>query len=352
MYAILRTERLHGIASACAHNFRTKYAKNVDPKKSHLNRILIDKLDLHSRADQGSDAGTYDERLEEYYKNKNVKVKKNSVMAMEFVLTASPEFFKKSSTEKINKWVQSQLNFMKKEFGDQVQLAVLHLDETSPHLHFFVSVEETKVQKYKNRYGSGEKTVCSLNADRYNPIFLQKLQDRYAEYNKKYNLKRGMRNSKAVHMEIKEWQEMIKSFLEKKDYTSVIESVLDTVPTIMGACKIETVKKVISPILNQLMKQSKAARITLEMLPEKVQHINSLIEEQEKLNQELKDKKEYYIEAINAKIADNQEIMKLQQEVIRLQALIPGGGGTDNDIPATIAVAEKLTPNKKSVRTL
>ncbi len=64
MYAILRTERLHGISSACAHNFRTKYAKNVDPKKSHLNRILIDKLDLHSRAEEGSDAGTYDQGLE------------------------------------------------------------------------------------------------------------------------------------------------------------------------------------------------------------------------------------------------------------------------------------------------
>ena len=313
---------------------------------------MIDNLDLNSRADQGSDAGTYDERLQEYYKNKNVKIKKNSVMAMEFVLTASPDFFKKSSPEKINKWVQSQLNFMKKEFGDQVQLAVLHLDETSPHLHFFVSVEETKVQKYKNRYGSGEKTVCSLNADRYNPIYLQKLQDRYAEYNKKYGLKRGMRNSKAVHMEIKEWQEMVKGFLEKKDYSKVIDSILDTVPVFMGACKMETVKSVLKPLLNQLMKQSKAARITLEMLPEKVQQINKLIEDQEALNNELSEKRDYYLEAINKKIADNAEIEKLKNEVARLQALLPGGGGTDNDTSATMAVVEKLTPNKKSVRTI
>ena len=75
--------------------------------------------------------------------------------------------------------------------------------------------------------------------------------------------------------------------MEKKDYSKVIDSILDTVPVFMGACKMETVKSVLKPLLNQLMKQSKAARITLEMLPEKVQQINKLIEDQEALNNEL-----------------------------------------------------------------
>ena len=296
----------------------------------------------------GSDTGTYDDRLLDYYKNKNAKVKQNSVMAMEFVLTASPEFFEKATPEKLNRWKKSQLNFMKKEFGDQVQFAVLHLDEKTPHLHFFVSVEETKMQKYKNRYGSGEKLVCSLNADRYNPIFLQKLQDRYAEYNKKYGLERGMRNSKAVHTELKEFQAQVKEFLDKKDYTSVIDNLLEKVPVFMGACKIETVKKVLTPVLNTLMKQSKAARITLKELPEKVQFINSLIEENEELNKELKEKKNYYIEAINEKIADKNKILELEEEVKRLEALVPKvAPAVGNN-----ATVEKLTPNKKSVRTI
>ena len=348
MYAILRTKRLSGISSACAHNLRTKYAKNVDKTKSHLNEIIIDNLDLSTRANMGSDTGTYDDRLLDYYKNKNAKVKQNSVMAMEFVLTASPEFFEKATPEKLNRWKKSQLNFMKKEFGDQVQFAVLHLDEKTPHLHFFVSVEETKMQKYKNRYGSGEKLVCSLNADRYNPIFLQKLQDRYAEYNKKYGLERGMRNSKAVHTELKEFQAQVKEFLDKKDYTSVIDNLLEKVPVFMGACKIETVKKVLTPVLNTLMKQSKAARITLKELPEKVQFINSLIEENEELNKELKEKKNYYIEAINEKIADKNKILELEEEVKRLEALVPKvAPAVGNN-----ATVEKLTPNKKSVRTI
>ena len=348
MYAILRTKRLSGISSACAHNLRTKYANNVDKTKSHLNEIIIDNLDLSARANMGSDTGTYDDRLLDYYKNKNAKVKQNSVMAMEFVLTASPEFFEKATPEKLNRWKKSQLNFMKKEFGDQVQFAVLHLDEKTPHLHFFVSVEETKMQKYKNRYGSGEKLVCSLNADRYNPIFLQKLQDRYAEYNKKYGLERGMRNSKAVHSELKEFQAQVKEFLDKKDYSTVIDKLIEKIPQVAGFCKVEKVREFFKPVLNDLMKQSKAARITLEKLPEKVRYINSLIEDNEVLNADLKNKKEYYVEAINSKIADNKKIMELEQEVKRLEALVP----KVDPAVGNNATVDKLTQNKKSVRTI
>ena len=352
MYAILRTKRLSGISSACAHNLRTKYAKNVDKTKSHLNEILIDNLKLSQRAELGSQVGTYDELLLDYYKNINAETRKNSVLALEFMVTASPKFFKNAPKDKIDKWKNDQLAFMKKEFGDQVQFAVLHLDEKTPHMHFFVSVEETKVKKYKNRYGSGEKVSTSLNADRYNPIYLQKLQDRYANAHKKYGLKRGLRNSKAIHQELKDFQHQVKEFLDKKDYTQVIDNLLEKVPVFMGTCRIETVKKVLAPVLNTLMKQSKAARITLKELPEKVQFINSLIEENEELNEELKNRKQYYIEAINEKVADKKRILELEKEVKRLEALVPGGGGTDNDTSTTFGVVDKLTQNKKSVRTI
>lgn len=347
MYAILRTKRLHGLESACTHNLRTKKAKNVDPTRSHLNQILVDKLNLNERAKKGPTAGTYDDRLSEYYKTIGAKVKEDSVLAMEFVLTASPKFFKNASKEKIEKWKKTQMEFLQKEFGDQLQFVILHLDETSPHLHVITSVEETKIHKYKNRYGSCEKMVCSVNADRYNPIYLQKLQDRYAVTNAKFGLSRGLRNSKAVHTELKEFQVMIKEFLDKKDYTNVIDQIVDNIPVFLGACKIEKVREAFTPILNQLMKQSKAARLTLKMLPEKVQFINSLIEENEKLNKELKEKKEDYVEAINSKIADNQLIYELRNEVKRLQALVPGGdiddGGGQIDNTLVSKSTRKLT---------
>jgi hypothetical protein len=324
MYAIIRTERLTSLHQACAHNLRTKYSKNVDKTKTPLNEIIVDNLQLSERAAIGADAGTYDERILKYYKEKNVKVKKNSVLAMEFMLTASPEFFQNASKQEFNSWKKAQLNFMKKEFGDQVQFAVLHLDEKSPHFHFFISVEETKIQKYKNRYGAGEKLVSSLNADRYNPEFLVKLQDRYAQANKKFNLTRGLRNSKAVHRELKDFYTEVKKFLEQDDYyTDVVDNLIKKIPSVMGVCKVKDVSEFFKPVINKLMRQSKSTRIVLKDLPQKIKYANDLLEQYTQLNNDIKETRDYYKEAINAKIADDKKIQELQKEVERLKQFEP-----------------------------
>lgn len=324
MYAIIRTERLNSLQQACAHNLRTKYSKNVDKTKTPLNEIIVDNLQLSERAAIGADAGTYDQRILKYYQEKNVKVKKNSVLAMEFVLTASPEFFENATKQEFNSWKKAQLNFMKKEFGDQVQFAVLHLDEKSPHFHFFISVEETKIQKYKNRYGAGEKLVTSLNADRYNPEFLVKLQDRYAEANKKFNLTRGLRNSKAVHKELKDFYTEVKKFLEQDDYyTDVVDNLIKKIPSVMGVCKIQDVSKLFKPVINKLMRQSKSTRIVLKDLPQKIKFANELLEQYTQLNNDIKETRDYYKEAINAKIDDDKKIQELEKEVARLKEFEP-----------------------------
>ena len=74
-----------------------------------------------------------------------MKSRKNSVVAMEFVLTASPEFFK--NNHKSN-WAQHQLEFIKNEWGDNCKLAVIHKDESTDHIHGGFT-EETKTQRFK-----------------------------------------------------------------------------------------------------------------------------------------------------------------------------------------------------------
>ena len=41
--------------------------------------------------------------------------------------------------------------------GDNCKLAVIHKDESTDHIHVIISTEETKTQRFKNRYGEGEK---------------------------------------------------------------------------------------------------------------------------------------------------------------------------------------------------
>ena len=94
---------------------------------------------------------------------------------------------------------------MKNEFGDNLQVAVLHLDEKTPHLHFLLSCEEKSLKRYKNQKGEFFREEYSLNAKRWGPDFLRDLHTRHAEHNEKLGLKRGNPSSGGVHKPLKEY---------------------------------------------------------------------------------------------------------------------------------------------------
>ena len=53
-----------------------------------------------------------------------------------FVLTASPEFFKVSTPDKQQRFFRDFTNFFKTKYGEEnVLSAIVHLDETNPHMH-------------------------------------------------------------------------------------------------------------------------------------------------------------------------------------------------------------------------
>ena len=71
-------------------------------------------------------------------------IRKNAVLAVEFILSASPEYFRPGQPEawgkydqaRLDAWVESQKKWLADTFGPEniVDLA-LHLDEATPHLH-------------------------------------------------------------------------------------------------------------------------------------------------------------------------------------------------------------------------
>ena len=54
-------------------------------------------------------------------------------------------------------WASHQIDFIRKEWGDNCKLAVIHKDESTDHIHVIISTEETKTQRFKNRYGESVK---------------------------------------------------------------------------------------------------------------------------------------------------------------------------------------------------
>ena len=207
MYSILRTVKIKDrkkISEASKHNFRIRTQMNINDENSKENVMLVNKLNIDIKV-----TSSLQEKITDYYQKLGIKERSDNVLMMEFVVSASPEFFNGKTEKEIKKWADHQVEYFEKEFGQNLQIGILHLDEKTPHIHFMISTEHETVKTYKNRYGSTEKKSWSLNAKRFNPKFLTDMQSSYALHNKIFGLKRGQKSEKK-HVKLKDYYESIK----------------------------------------------------------------------------------------------------------------------------------------------
>lgn len=133
-YAILRHGKIKAplMGAAVAHNNRTSKLEkcNIDATLTPLNQVL--KME-----------GTVAERLANKLKGLTTKVRKDAVVAVELMLSASPEWFDGLTKDraalhqhpKFRQWVSSTMAWVRKEFGQNIIDVALHMDESSPHMH-------------------------------------------------------------------------------------------------------------------------------------------------------------------------------------------------------------------------
>lgn len=175
-YAILRIEKRSdrgAIRRSNRHNHR------IGPQKANINpngprpRLL---------------AGVPDAPAELVRRTPR-KRRKDAVLAIEFVVTASPEWFAKATPEEYAQWIEKNSTWLQQELGANFVQAVLHEDEKTPHIHCYASCLVDGSLNFAKMYGSPSKLV--------------KLQDRYALAMKQFGLKRGEKGSKATHEDIR-----------------------------------------------------------------------------------------------------------------------------------------------------
>ncbi len=215
-FNILRARKIKTqgrIYATAAHNLRLRSQANIDEGRSRDNQVIFDSLNF-DRQERG---GLY-KSLMAYYDELQIKRKQDNVLMYEYVVTASPEFFQGKTPSQVKEWADHQSKFFHEQFGQNYKVAFLHLDEKTPHLHIICSTEIKSIKKYKNRYGSCEKETWSLNSKHIDPEFLVALHDKHAEWNKKYNLSRGVRGLQASHQELKDFYKEVHR-LQSLDYT-------------------------------------------------------------------------------------------------------------------------------------
>lgn len=145
---------------------------------------------------------------------KDVKLRKNSVIARELLMTASPDFFKHLMTHDLEKWKTENIKWLKNNFGSNCVYATLHRDEKTWHVHALI------VPKFKNKKGE-----YILSNTRYFDGMekMRGWQDNYAQAMQEYFkcLKRGIKYSKAKHMTLKNYYSLINQQLNEKDIKQI-----------------------------------------------------------------------------------------------------------------------------------
>lgn len=127
----------------------------------------------------GSNMHTSYKTINQRLKETGVKVRKNSVHAIEYVIGASPDFFA-ADVYSVEGYLSHCLAFLKKKHGiDNIISIHTHYDESTPHMHVIVTPIVEKEVKFKNRYGEGtrkENRLCARDfiGDKHK---LRQLQD-------------------------------------------------------------------------------------------------------------------------------------------------------------------------------
>lgn len=184
-YAILRVSKVkmtgpHGLAAVAGHIARTRPTPNADPRRGV--RALVG---LDPQADVMA-------VLPE-------KRRRDATVAMEFVLTASPEYFRPNDPgaagiwdkAQLKAWMNLNLAWLKRRYGRNLAHVSLHLDESTPHVQALVVPLDSRGH---------------LNArDLFGPQQLRALQTEYAEAMAPLGLRRGIEGSKARHEPIKKY---------------------------------------------------------------------------------------------------------------------------------------------------
>lgn len=186
-YAIMRGQKYNSstMNGIIKHVTRTQKTPNADPAKRHLNySVLGPRCD-----DNKAFRAAINERTPKKYRQ-------NAVRIIEFMITASPDWFKKNEGRE-REFFEEATAWFQREFGaENVVAAVVHKDESSPHMHLMVVPRDESTGKPK------------LNAKALfgNRGVMHRRQSNFADAMAHFGIERGKADPERRHTKVAEWR--------------------------------------------------------------------------------------------------------------------------------------------------
>jgi hypothetical protein len=193
-FAIIRTKKhksLAAIRNISKHHTREITCKTADPAKTPRNLF-------YGAGSTGANvAKKVREVISDAEKKHGKKFRSDSVKAIEYLMTASPEFWKKATKQEKSGYLKKCLSWLEKKHGAGCVVASwIHFDERSPHIHAVVVPLLNGVLNAK-AYLGGRETCSELQTDFYTQCGVP------------FGLSRGVIKSEAKHMKVADfWASM------------------------------------------------------------------------------------------------------------------------------------------------
>ena len=191
-FVILRAEKIKtagGVAAMAAHILRERDTPNAKAELKHLNSNF--------------GAKTTEQAMSLWHeRTKDLHTRKNSVVGMNYVISASPGFFEKNSPEE-NKFYNDTLDWVVKKHGrENVITAAIHRDEHSPHFQAIVVPVGWRANK---KTGHREKTLSAAPFMDGRAALSNMQSAFHTEVGTQNGLQRGLVGSKAHHHRVSQF---------------------------------------------------------------------------------------------------------------------------------------------------
>ena len=317
------------------HIERRVIAPNVDSTRTHLNRELVE-------LPEG--VTIRDEAIAHRIKSAGIKRKitPDQVRAIRVMMSGTHEDMMKIQQDgRMNEWCNDSMEWLHKTFGrENTVSAVLHMDETTPHIHAtIVPIVTGERRKAKQKQTEGKRSyrkkadaarLCAddvLNRDK-----LIGYHDDYAKIMDKYGLQRGVRGSEARHVTTAQYYRDLKRQTGKletgvqqlQEEREEAEKQLKQVKKEIGTQKLEAVKteakaaliaKVGSLLgsgeIKELKQENRQLYEEVTTRDESIEKLQTMVQEQQKQHRkELTEVQAKHIEILNER---DKEISRLNR---------------------------------------
>ena len=229
------------------------YIHNARRSKGHTNKD-IDNTRTHLNFYCKKNEQTYIKEFDRIKKEYDLKghIRSNSIILCEMMITSDNEFFDKIGLEETKRYFKESYEFVcnYKNLGEKyIVSAVVHLDETTPHMHLiYIPVIHTK-----DKEGNEIDKICARDFWRGRDSY-RDLQNEFHKYitSKGFELERGLpiEETGAKHQKIEE----LKKITNFENTKKVLENVKLELPEIPNINDIKLIKLNKEKVENEIIK--------------------------------------------------------------------------------------------------